>query len=148
MTDPIPSGRAAKAGPAAVDISAPFDITAPLPRGTTVLEASAGTGKTWAIAALVARHVADGLPLDQLLVVTFGRAATEELRERVRERLIRAERLLRDALTGQARCRAGTGASGTHSVPSTTPPSPPFTSSAIRCCTVSGSPATPTPTRR
>jgi len=103
MIDPIPSGRAAKAGPAAVDISAPFDITAPLPRGTTVLEASAGTGKTWAIAALVARHVADGLPLDQLLVVTFGRAATEELRERVRERLIRAERLLRDALTGQAR---------------------------------------------
>ena len=72
MTDPIPSGRAAKAGPAAVDISAPFDITAPLPRGTTVLEASAGTGKTWAIAALVARHVADGLPLDQLLVVTSG----------------------------------------------------------------------------
>ena len=31
----------------------PFDLLGPLPEGTTVLEASAGTGKTWTIAALV-----------------------------------------------------------------------------------------------
>ncbi len=54
----------------------------------TVLEASAGTGKTFTIAALAARFVAEGTPLDQLLLVTFTRAATGELRERVRERLV------------------------------------------------------------
>ena len=34
-----------------------FDLCGPLPRGVTLLEASAGTGKTFAIAALVARLV-------------------------------------------------------------------------------------------
>jgi exodeoxyribonuclease V beta subunit len=73
-----------------------FDITAPLPAGTTILEASAGTGKTWTIAALVARFVAEGTPLDQMLIVTFGRAASQELRERVRQRLLRVEAFLAD----------------------------------------------------
>jgi exodeoxyribonuclease V beta subunit len=75
----------------------PFDITGPLPVGpeTTLLEASAGTGKTWTIASLVARYVAEGhCRLDELLVVTFGRAASEELRLRVREQLVAAERVL------------------------------------------------------
>ncbi|MFN8096894.1 MAG: UvrD-helicase domain-containing protein [Dermatophilaceae bacterium] len=73
-----------------------FDVTAPLPRGTTILEASAGTGKTWTIAALVARYVAEGTPLDRMLVVTFGRAASQELREQVRKRLLRVEHFLAD----------------------------------------------------
>jgi exodeoxyribonuclease V beta subunit len=80
----------------------PFDIDAslPAPATTTLLEASAGTGKTWAIAALVARYVIeDGTPLDKLLVVTFGRAASQELRSRVRERLVEAERLLESAVS-------------------------------------------------
>ncbi len=65
-----------------------FDITGPLPSGTTLIEASAGTGKTWTLSALVVRYVAErGLPLGELLVVTFSRAATQELRERVRARL-------------------------------------------------------------
>jgi len=73
-----------------------FDVCGPLPRGTTVLEASAGTGKTFTIAALVTRYVAEGLAeLPQLLVVTFGRMATSELRDRVRERLVATERALR-----------------------------------------------------
>jgi len=38
----------------------PFDIRNPLPTGTTVLEASAGTGKTYTVAALVTRYVAEG----------------------------------------------------------------------------------------
>jgi exodeoxyribonuclease V beta subunit len=54
-----------------------FDVRGPLPHGTTVLEASAGTGKTFTIAALTARYVAEGhADLNQLLLVTFGRAAT------------------------------------------------------------------------
>jgi exodeoxyribonuclease V beta subunit len=73
-----------------------FDICDPLPTtGTTLLEASAGTGKTWTIGALVTRYVAGGVcQLDQMLVVTFGRAASQELRERVRAQLVEAERAL------------------------------------------------------
>lgn len=73
----------------------PFDVCAELPRGTTLLEASAGTGKTWTIGALVTRYVAEqGVPLEQMLVVTFGRAASQELREQVRRQLVEAERAL------------------------------------------------------
>ncbi|MGK2939882.1 MAG: UvrD-helicase domain-containing protein [Solirubrobacteraceae bacterium] len=79
-----------------------FDLRAPLTQGVTVLEASAGTGKTYTIAGLATRHVADGLPLDQLLVVTFTRMATGELRERVRERFVTAERALSAVLAGGA----------------------------------------------
>src|SRR5262245_6879705 len=78
-------------------MSEAFDICGPLPTGVTVLEASAGTGKTYTIAALAARYVAAGYPLEQLLLVTFTRMATGELRERVRERLVSAERALRGA---------------------------------------------------
>ncbi|HWD65849.1 MAG TPA: UvrD-helicase domain-containing protein [Solirubrobacteraceae bacterium] len=77
-----------------------FDLCGPLPEGVTVLEASAGTGKTFTIAALTARYVAEGAPLDSLLLVTFTRIATGELRERVRERLVSAERELARALAG------------------------------------------------
>ncbi|WP_136519353.1 UvrD-helicase domain-containing protein [Cellulomonas telluris] len=77
--------------------AAVFDVCGALPTGTTVLEASAGTGKTFTIAALAARWVAEGhAELPELLVVTFGRAATSELRDRVRERLVGTERALRD----------------------------------------------------
>ena len=74
-----------------------FDICGALPTGTTVLEASAGTGKTFTIAALATRYVAEGVAeLAELMLVTFGRAATSELRDRVRERLVGAERALRE----------------------------------------------------
>ncbi len=74
-----------------------FDVCGDLPTGTTLLEASAGTGKTFTIAALATRYVAEGRALlPQLLLVTFGRAATSELRDRVRERLVSAERALRE----------------------------------------------------
>ena len=76
---------------------APFNLLGPLPEGTTVLEASAGTGKTWTIGALVTRWVAEGaVRLEQMLIVTFGRAASQELRERVRTQLVEAERALAD----------------------------------------------------
>ena len=75
----------------AVTAPSPFDVCGPLPSGITLLEASAGTGKTFTIAALAARYVAEGTPLDRMLLVTFGRMATGELRARVRERLVTAE---------------------------------------------------------
>ncbi|MEP6814167.1 MAG: UvrD-helicase domain-containing protein [Marmoricola sp.] len=75
-----------------------FDVYAPeLPSGTVILEASAGTGKTFTVAALVARYVAEGsATLGELLVITFGRAASQELRERVRDQIREAERGLVD----------------------------------------------------
>ncbi len=56
-----------------------------------MLEASAGTGKTFALAGLVTRYVAEGeATLDQMLLITFGRAASQELRERVRSQILDA----------------------------------------------------------
>jgi exodeoxyribonuclease V beta subunit len=79
--------------------SGPFDLLAPLPEGatTTVLEASAGTGKTYALAALVTRYLAEGKALlDDMLLITFSRAASQELRERVRDQLVTAAEALDD----------------------------------------------------
>ncbi|MHA7860139.1 UvrD-helicase domain-containing protein [Tessaracoccus sp. Y36] len=65
-----------------------FDITAPLPTGTVLLEASAGTGKTYTIAALTARYLAEeGLDVADLLLITFGNHAAGEMRTRVFARL-------------------------------------------------------------
>jgi exodeoxyribonuclease V beta subunit len=75
----------------------PFDVAGPIPLGTTTLiEASAGTGKTYALAALTVRLVAEhDVPIDRILIVTFTRAATAELRDRIRRRLVEAEAHLR-----------------------------------------------------
>ena len=70
-----------------------FDLRGDLPAAasTTVLEASAGTGKTFALAGLVTRYVAEGAAtLDQMLLITFGRAASQELRDRVRRQITQA----------------------------------------------------------
>lgn len=72
-----------------------FDpVRTPL-RGINLIEASAGTGKTYTIATLVMRLVAEhGLDIRNILVVTFTEAATAELRARVRARLDEARRVL------------------------------------------------------
>ncbi len=70
-------------------------------RGSRLIEASAGTGKTWTIAALYLRlvlgHGGDAafprsLTPPEILVVTFTDAATKELRDRIRARLAEAAR--------------------------------------------------------
>ncbi|NOZ02880.1 MAG: exodeoxyribonuclease V subunit beta [Deltaproteobacteria bacterium] len=65
-----------------------FDLlNAPL-RGRNLIEASAGTGKTYAIEGLFVRLVVEkGLTVDRILVVTFTEAATGELRDRIRRRI-------------------------------------------------------------
>ena len=56
--------------------------------GVQLIEASAGTGKTFTLATLVTRLVVErGLRIGQVLAVTFTEAATQELRKRIRERL-------------------------------------------------------------
>ena len=79
----------------------PFELLGELPGGTVVLEASAGTGKTFAIAALATRYVAEaGIALSELLLVTFTKAATAELRDRVRRRMVEAGDHLASVLGG------------------------------------------------
>jgi exodeoxyribonuclease V beta subunit len=75
--------------------------TVPL-SGIHLVEASAGTGKTHAITTLYCRAVTElGLLPDKILVVTFTRAATAELRERIRLRLREARQSLVSALAGE-----------------------------------------------
>ena len=73
---------------------------APLPTGVTVLEASAGTGKTYTIAALAARYVAEGIPLD--------RAAARHVHPHGHRRASRAG----PRAARQRRARPGPGARG------------------------------------
>ena len=59
--------------------------------GLGLIEASAGTGKTYTIATLYLRLLLElGLEVDRILVVTYTQAATEELRERIRARVAQA----------------------------------------------------------
>ncbi len=69
----------------------PFDaIKTPL-TGTTLIEASAGTGKTYTLTGLFVRLVLEQeLEVEQILVVTYTTAATEELKTRIRRKLIQA----------------------------------------------------------
>ncbi len=72
--------------------------------GSRLIEASAGTGKTWTIAALYLRLVlghggenafAQPLRPADILVMTFTRAATRELSDRIRARLLQAAQCFR-----------------------------------------------------
>ena len=82
----------------------PLALRFPL-RGSRLIEASAGTGKTFTISALYLRLVlghgegATGFGREllppEILVVTFTDAATRELRERIRARLVQAARVFR-----------------------------------------------------
>ncbi|MFZ2989256.1 exodeoxyribonuclease V subunit beta [Ideonella sp.] len=90
--------------PTAIDDSLALDpATLPL-WGSRLIEASAGTGKTWTIAALYLRLVLGhggeagfGRPLlpAEILVMTFTRAATRELSDRIRARLVEAAQCFR-----------------------------------------------------
>ena len=90
--------------------------------GSRLIEASAGTGKTWTIAALYLRLVlghgdllsAYGRPLTppQILVMTFTKAATRELVERIRERLVQVARCFRGAPVEPRRPLPGRAARG------------------------------------
>jgi exodeoxyribonuclease V beta subunit len=63
--------------------------------GVNQIEASAGTGKTWNICALYVRLLLEkNLSADQILVVTFTKAATAELHERIRGRLAEVQRAI------------------------------------------------------
>jgi exodeoxyribonuclease V beta subunit len=71
----------------------PFDLPrAELDPGVVLLEASAGTGKTYTLVGILLRLLLEGRidRLEQALVVTFTIAATEELKNRLRAALHKA----------------------------------------------------------
>ena len=75
-------------------------FTCPLD-GIALIEASAGTGKTWNICGLYLRQLLEkDLPVSRLLVVTFTRAATAELSARIRGRILAALRALEGGAPG------------------------------------------------
>lgn len=90
-------------------------LTLPL-QGSQLIEASAGTGKTWTIAALYVRLVLGhggvgqgqgqglGRPLlpGEILVMTFTKAATRELSDRIRRRLVESAAWFRGEATDTA----------------------------------------------
>ena len=69
-----------------------FDVTSTPLSGINLIEASAGTGKTYAITGLFLRLILEKkLLIDQILVVTFTKAATAELKEKIRNILLQAK---------------------------------------------------------
>jgi len=91
-----------------IELNDPLDF--PL-FGSRLIEASAGTGKTYTIAALYVRLViqhglndtAFGMPLQprNILVMTFTKAATAELSDRIRARLSEAANHFRSSATSK-----------------------------------------------
>ncbi len=78
-------------------VPAEFDVFDCTLDGVNLIEASAGTGKTWNICGLYLRLLLErDLDVQQILVVTFTNAATAELRERVRSRIVETLAWLRD----------------------------------------------------
>ena len=69
----------------------PFDLARSPLKGLNLIDASAGTGKTYTICGLVLRLLLEkDLTIDQILVVTYTEAATEDLRDRIRQKLRQA----------------------------------------------------------
>ena len=66
-----------------LDASATLDFDVD---GVALIEASAGTGKTYTIANLYLRHLLDGRQPAEILVVSFTNAATDELLQRIQAR--------------------------------------------------------------
>ena len=63
-----------------------FDVNKVILTGRNLIEASAGTGKTYSISILVLRLIIENkIPLEKILMVTFTKAAVAELESRVRK---------------------------------------------------------------
>jgi exodeoxyribonuclease V beta subunit len=92
MGENYPSGFYAHFFSAPPTMKPEFDAArTPLEKGFTVIEASAGTGKTTTISAIVLRLIAEhGIPIEKILVATYTELATAELRGRIRQVIVDA----------------------------------------------------------
>ncbi|MFZ7128023.1 MAG: exodeoxyribonuclease V subunit beta [Desulfobacterales bacterium] len=91
----------------------PLDLARTPLEGKCLIEAGAGTGKTYTIAGIFLRLILEAnLRVDQILVVTFTIAATAELKDRIRRRLASARHAFQtgkpeDPLTAELFDRSG-----------------------------------------
>jgi len=75
--------------------TSPLSVTVDLEEERLAIEASAGTGKTHALVDLVTRYLTEtDRRVNEVLIVTFTRAATSQVRARVRDRLVEARKAL------------------------------------------------------
>lgn len=87
----------------ASEITQPLAVTLPL-SGQHLIEASAGTGKTWTLTGIVLRLLIEaGYACDNIIASTFTRSASAEMRERIRGRLQDMEKLLKACQQALAR---------------------------------------------
>ena len=87
QSNALPMSQNHSAAPETFDL-----LTHNFQKGAALIEASAGTGKTYSIAMLVVRLVVEhSIAIEEILVVTFTKAATEELKDRIRSRLVEAK---------------------------------------------------------
>jgi exodeoxyribonuclease V beta subunit len=95
-------GRHADGATTTVAPFQPLDVFACPLAGIRQIEASAGTGKTWNICGLYLRLLLEKrLEVQRILVVTFTNAATAELRERIRQRIVDTLAWLRAEQAGE-----------------------------------------------
>ena len=79
----------------------PFDVHRVPLAGRNLIEAAAGTGKTWSIEQLFVRLIMEqGCRVEEILTVTFTQAATDELRGRIHARLLQARQEVRGESAG------------------------------------------------
>ena len=67
--------------------AASFTQRAVDPRASAVVEACAGSGKTWLLVARIVRLLLDGAAPGEILAITFTRRAAQEMRSRLVESL-------------------------------------------------------------
>jgi ATP-dependent helicase/nuclease subunit A len=87
-----------------------MDVTrATAPENNVVVQAAAGTGKTWLLTSRIIRLLLQGAEPGAILAITFTRKAAGEIHERVTERLLALAASHEQTLTGQlAEIGAGT----------------------------------------
>ncbi|MCU7915107.1 MAG: exodeoxyribonuclease V subunit beta [Candidatus Thiodiazotropha sp. (ex Gloverina cf. vestifex)] len=79
-----------------------MDISSVSLQGINLVEASAGTGKTYTLTTLYLRLLLEkGLEPEQILVVTYTQAATAELKGRIRQRLLATRQMLEEDAPGE-----------------------------------------------
>lgn len=82
-----------------------FEIASSPLIGRRLIEASAGTGKTYSLTHIVLRLIVEErIAIERLLLVTFTKAAAAELKMRVRDLLVRTQQALEDSENAESYC--------------------------------------------